>query len=197
MNDIEELYDIYKGNKHKTAWIIGKGPSLNYLKKEHIGEGIVIAINSSIIKVEQLGLDNTIFSIQKDGSSPLYRNCCPDKKCHNCTFDMVYPKKSILLIHKHESIDCMADYSPRYVFDNEKLGLAWDRFSALTSIKIAQRMGYTKICFISFDACINGSNKSIVPGTDLVYENNNYIIQAHQMISYLIGVDHTFITPEE
>lgn len=198
MTDIEELYDTHKSDKCKTAYIIGKGPSLNYLKKEDISEdGLVIALNSSIIKVEQLGLDNVILSMQKDGSSPYYRNCCPTKQCHACPYDAVYPKRAILLVDRQNSIECLADYSPRYVFDTHNFGLSWDAFSALVAIRMAQRMGYTKLCFISFDACVNGSNKSIVPDTDIVYENNNYLIQANRMQPYLAEIDHEFIMPKE
>ena len=64
LRSVEELKDRYKG---MTAWIVGKGPSLQYLKKEDIGAGPVITINSAITAVESLGFENPLFSMQKDG----------------------------------------------------------------------------------------------------------------------------------
>lgn len=56
-------------HKHpgEICWIVGKGPSLRYLRAEHFGPGPVIALNDAIIVVQDLGLDNPIYSLQKDG----------------------------------------------------------------------------------------------------------------------------------
>lgn len=45
-------------NKHvgKTCYIVGCGESLQYLKAEHFGEGVVIALNKSITDVNDLEL---------------------------------------------------------------------------------------------------------------------------------------------
>ena len=67
MNNImTDFKDIYKG---QAIWIVGKGPSLQYLTKEYIGSGPVITINEALIKMEELRLPNPIYAMMKDGGN--------------------------------------------------------------------------------------------------------------------------------
>ena len=155
--------DRYKG---QTVWIIGTGPSLKHLKREGIGEGIVIAINQAIEKIPDL--PNNVFSMQKDGGAwkthpydyhgfldpacDYAPDCCGDK-CGGIT----RPKKGItLLVHQHESLYCFPDHQPRYIFDWKDLGLPRNLFSFACAIKIAQMMGCMKFKFVCFDAHATG-----------------------------------------
>ncbi len=49
------------------AYIIGKGPSLMHLRAQDIGPGPVIVLNEAVAIVQQLGLPNPVYSMQKDG----------------------------------------------------------------------------------------------------------------------------------
>ena len=50
------------------VYIVGRGESLQYLTREYFGEGVVIALNRAIIKVNELNLPNKIYLLQKDGN---------------------------------------------------------------------------------------------------------------------------------
>jgi len=179
---------------NQTAWIIGKGPSLEKLRKKDISEGIIITLNSAILKIEQLELNNITYSMQKDGASPYFVNSCPYNTCNKCPYDLPTPKNSILLVHELESKQCKPDYRPRYVFNNNDLGLAWNDFSALSAIRIAQYFGCNKFNFVSFDAVTNGDIKN---SYDKVAKNGlpEYLQQAKVMKEFVKDLDHKFITP--
>lgn len=176
------------------AWIIGKGKSLEKLKRSDIGEGIIIAINQAIIKVEELGFDNITYSMQKDGSSPHSPNNCRYRTCDNCPYGLPMPKSAILLVHELESIECKLDYNPRIVFNNNDLGLAWNDFSALSAIRFAQSIGCNKFNFVSFDAVTHGDIKS---SFDEIVKDGlpEYLQQAAVMKEFVKDLNHKFITP--
>lgn len=170
----------------ETAYIIGKGASLQYLKKEDIGEGIIIALNEAIVKVEELNLPNKTYSMQKDLG------------------DFPEPKTATLLVHFRESNDAHKDYKPRYVFDCVKdFNLKQDSFSALVAGEIAKLMGCKKLVFVSCDVCANGGVQTCVPNTDGTYDltdkhAHNLMIQKHNLIHYLNNafIPVEWVTPE-
>ena len=139
-------------NKHldQTVWIVGKGPSLQYLKKEDIGEGIVITINHAVLAVEPLGLPNTIYSMQKDGGTrrkPSPDNLLPDcdhsDDCGDSCGNITRPKSATLLLHDLESKYCFLDYPDRYVINLKEIGLSENVFSLIFAVKTAQYMDVT------------------------------------------------------
>jgi hypothetical protein len=168
--DIEALHNIYKG---RPCYIIGSGPSLRYLENIHISlDGIIITLNHAIVKVEELGLANITYSMQKDGGDKKQCPNCGDK-CNG----MIRPKKAPLLLHEHESKNCFEDYPVRYLFDAYKLGFdRWDMFSANCAIKIALLMGCIDIKLVSFDSHIKDYRT-------LLY--NKDIIQYEYYMNYL------------
>lgn len=167
-------------DKHidEDIYIVGNGPSVQYLSEKNFGKGIIIALNMSIIKVEKLELSNVIYSMQKDGN----------KKA------MTLPINSILLLHEHESKGWFPDYLPRIIFDNVKLGLRWFDFSALTCIKLSKYMGCNKIHFVCFDS-INGdiNNYDLITGKTRYHVN--YASQIEIQKRVLKNIDHSYITP--
>lgn len=204
---IDKIIDIYKG---QTMWIVGKGPSLQYLKERDIGLGPVITINDAIVKVEELDLSNSIFSLQKDGGDrmkyckaktkfghPLFIPDCdytPD--CGDRCGGMVRPKKgAILLVHLHESLYCMPDYSPRYIFCFQQLGFLHNQFSLIIAIRIGLLMGCESFRFVSFDLYITGSCQSYTPGVGLRWgEYRNHIKRTKPHIKDL---DYKWVIPKE
>jgi hypothetical protein len=198
---IQELKDKHKG---QTCWIVGKGPSLQYLTGEYIGPGPVIAINQAVMKVQELKLSNLIYSQQKDGCHPVVNDgkggyLKPDIIPHDkCLLDMVVPKNGIpLIVGEAESKYCMEKYSPRYIFDTEKdFGVTWDTFSVIVAIKFGQLMGCDKFNFVSCDNCVNGNATTYVPGGKAV-AHNNYFAQSDRLKTYLEinNIKHKFITP--
>ena len=202
---IKEFKDIYKG---QTIWIIGKGPSLQYLKKEDIGSGPVITLNEAIIKIEELDLPNPVYSMQKDGGDRrryyhlhpliLKPDCDYKSNCGDRCNGIYRPKKgATLLVHKHESLYCFADYSPRYVFDWKELGLRSNQFSQIIAIKIGHIMGCKKFCFISFDAHVNGCLDSYVPNVGIIRGDLAFRGHVRKVRPHIKRLDCRWITPRK
>jgi len=202
---IGEFKDIFKG---KTVWIVGKGPSLQYLTKKDISRGPIITINEAIIKIEEMGLSNPVYSMWKDGgnrrqyinSRPhiLKPDCDYTPDCGDVCGGMYRPKKgATLLVHKHESLYCMPDYSPRYVFEWEEFGICHNNISFIIAMEIGMLMGCKKFCFISFDIHVNRSIETYVPGVGVVGENGAYFSHRRRIKPYLRKLNYRWITPKK
>lgn len=178
-----------------NCYIVGKGASLMNITKDHFGEGIIITINSAIAKVESLELPNLTFALCKDGASPDYINECPLMECHICPYGFIYPQKAILVLHKHESMECMPDYFPKMIIDAEQYGLNWRNESVLLAIEFGIYLGCDEFIFISFDAVTNGSDYSINPDGSVHQFGGMYTVQAERLIQRCITLNHKFIEP--
>jgi len=174
------------------VWIIGKGESLQRLTKKHIGKGIVMTINSSIQQVEALNLSNLTFALFKDGASPEYLNECPSMDCSFCPYGNVYPQRAIMLLHRHESIQCMPDYYPKMILDAEKYGLNWKNESVLLLIEFALSLGCDSFHFVCFDAVTNGSINALYRDNEIL-ENGHYLQQAERLKERCKTLTHEFI----
>jgi hypothetical protein len=163
---------------NQTAWIVGKGPSLGNLRAEHIGEGIVIALNQAVAVVERLGIPNTIYSFQKDG--------CGKRAPHNeCQFQngvewMLYPKRAVLILQAPGfSEHCLRGYEPTY-FVNPRKDLGFERHDTMAvrmGIKMAKQMGCTEIVMVACDSLVNGRLETF---------------DVHKKISYLTPARHNY-----
>lgn len=172
---MERLRNIHTG---QTVSIIGKGKSLQYIRPEHIEPGIVIALYQAIIPIEEMGLAYPIYSLQKDHADTV-------------------PKQATLLLHLHESKDCLPDYQPRIIFDNNDFGIPWNAFSQITAVKIAQFMGCNRVNFVCFDSFTTGSNATYIPGKGITDPNHdNYQKQKVKIADFLLTFEHKFITPQ-
>jgi hypothetical protein len=182
MNSLKDIH------LNQPVYIVGKGPSLHHLDRSMIGPGVIITINDAINKIEELQLPNVTYSMQKDG---LRGQLIP----HDCRQHTIMPKRSTLLVHKHESLLCYPDYTPRIVFDNLELGLRVHDFSALSAIRLAQLMGCNKFYFVSFDACTrkDGGQYQVEKRPIPI---GSYFRQCEKMKPYLKDLDYEWITPE-
>jgi len=202
-NKIKTLSEKYNG---QTCWIVGKGPSLEFLTTEHVGLGPVITINQAVLKIEELGIKNPVYSMQKDGGE--YRDgkatheLIPDCafsgiKCNNSCEGMVRPQKAVLLIHEHESKFCFPDYPRRIIFDCMDL-LGRNEFSLIMAIQISRIMGCDKIVFVSCDLHDNGDSRTFVHGQGTKFISE-YINQARKFKKHLMGIGakYEFVTPQK
>jgi hypothetical protein len=183
---------------NNEGYIVGKGPSLQYLTESFFDNGPIITLNESILKIESFNLSNDIFAMQKDGPGwdLKIRNNCPIKTCNKCPYGMLYPKKAKLLIHKHESEFCLPDYKERYEFDNIKLGLLPDHFSALSAYKLLRYMGCNKIIFISCDSYVNKNIDTYIPNIGVTAKDNGYLLQ-YDILKKYVDCEIEFKTPME
>jgi hypothetical protein len=147
----------------ETAYIIGKGPSLLRLTEDMLGPGPIITLNQAILRVR--GYRQPIYLSQKDGCV-LYGRAHPGQPCIGGGGDMVEPQApEILIVSKHESPDCFADYQPRYIVDVERdFGVPWFTPSAPIAAGIALLMGCSRIVFVSHDAFALGDGRVVQDG---------------------------------
>ena len=189
-------------HKDQTLTVVGKGPSLEYLSKDDFVPGPVIAINHAIIAVEELGLSNAIYAMQKDGGRKrthpngiMNPECEHSDNCDDCG-GKVRPKKAILLVHRHESLYCFSDYSPRYVFDWDMLGLPGNECSFIFAIQMGKLFACNGFRFISFDAHTNGNRYTYIPGSGLSDAEHPYESQVPKIDKYINGYRCEWITPK-
>lgn len=143
---ITALKNKYVG---QTAYIVGKGASLEHLRTEHFKKaGPIIALHEAIVKVEELPPMplSPIFSMQKD------RYMAP-------------VKTATLIVHKHESAkDGFPEYIHRYEFDNPAdFNIPENFTSIITALNIAWLMGCRDIYFVSCDAYVMGDFRRWTP----------------------------------
>ena len=195
---LQGLREIHKG---ETAWIIGKGMSLLDIKLSDVGDGPVICLGESIIVLETLKFPNVLYSLQKDGGErrkyPFGLSAeCDVRDCDHCS-GVVRPQGSILLMHDLEARYCFEDYSPRYLFTLEEIGLPYNEISVVCAIRIAQLMGCIKFKFVSFDAHATGDEDCIIP--IWTHERYKWLFNRQKEIlpQFLKGLDYEWITPKE
>ncbi len=158
----------------QTCYIIATGPSLVNLQASDIGPGPIIAINRAILAVEALGLDtplmlSPVYSMQKDGcwtprgEGNAYQpktGACPPGFCDKAIAAGTYfrPRHATLIVHEHESRECLKDYSPRLIFDAvADCHRPWGTMSAICAVIIAlDTWGCSDVALVSFDALTRG-----------------------------------------
>lgn len=177
------------------AYIIGKGESLYYIDESYFDDSDIFCINESILKIETLNLKNKIYSMQKDGYSPIYFNNCPIEDCNKCPQSMVYPKNATLLLHEHESKNCLKGYENKIIFDNEKNGLNRFDHSAMSCVRLCKLWGYTELIMYCFDSITSNSNKSIMNKNIGEMHRGDYIIAKDYLLKELENIKHQFIEP--
>jgi hypothetical protein len=149
-----ELAGLYPNQR---AYVVGKGPSLGNLRAEHIGEGIVIALNQAVAVVERLDIPNMVYSFQKDGCG-LH---APHGQCRsqNGVEWMLYPKRAELILQAPGfSEHCLRGYIPKY-FVNPRKDLGFERHDTMAvrmGIAMAKQMGCTEIVMVACDSLVNG-----------------------------------------
>lgn len=188
-------------NSHngETCWIVGKGPSLKYLKREHIGDGPIIAIYEAVVPIELLEFPNKVYSLQKDGGLDkkypfTVSNECDFRQCDFCK-GIVKPKRATLLLHELEAKYCFEGYPDRYVFTLEEIGMPHNEFSLVCALKIGQYFGCAEFAFVSCDAHSQGDYGNIFPVMRQDYYDHIYKVQRSILPKYLEGVHYRWVTP--
>ena len=176
---LSELEQKYKG---ETCYIIGKGPSVQYLDESYFPtNGPVIPINETYEKVESLNIPNPVYSLQKD-------------------IGFGVPKKATLLVHCWEDSSQFAkDYTPRIEFNCNDFGLNRNTFSAIVALKFSQLFGCKEVKLISFDSCTikdyrtqNFDKVIFIPYCNKSY-HHQYIAQEAFIFTHNLNVE--YITP--
>ena len=182
IENVEEFKNLLPDFEGKTCYIIGKGPSLNYLNKKHFPtNGPVIAINESIHKVETINMYNPTFMIQQDTSLK----------------DTCRPKFATVLVASTAQ-NWYANYPKKLVFSRNNLGVAVGVTSEY-AVVIAKELKVKKIVFLCFDAVTNGNVEyaDIIPylstrggPTDRFKKNGK------MMLAHIGDIPYVFVTPK-
>lgn len=175
--------DIYKG---QVCYIVGKGPSLDLLKKTAFAaEGPVLAINESLHKIESLNLNNPVYGLQLDHN--LKETCKPSKET---TRLLVGPNCANLY----------QDKTYKVVMDPRSFGLIESCISAQFAIMIARLMGCVKLDMISFDGCVNNDfNYAKCIGYDSAVGGLKTRFASHKPLILVTAknIPLTWVTPKE
>lgn len=197
---IGDFRDLHVG---ATAYVVGKGPSLQWLKADHFGEGPVITINESIGKVESLNLPNKVYSFYKDGCK-VY-DSRPDSYFmapHRCTLPLS-TRNAPTFVHDFEAPHCFTQYHNRVGFDNRRdFGISPLIPSAPTIVSFVKLLGCRKIVWLCMDSFVTGDIGSY--GSDANGEcrylnrQSSYYQHRAKVYSELerLGIEHEWVLPE-
>lgn len=135
--NINELASLIKD---KDVLIVGKGPSLDSLKAEHIPKDmILIGINEAGRVIGDLDINNPVFGIQQDIRPG----------------DHSKPSRGPILVSTKAS--SLYDYvEDKYVYDPVLYGLTDSSLTAICAVRILNQLGARQIYFVCFDACKTG-----------------------------------------
>ena len=189
--------DTLKGISERV-YIVGRGPSLEFLENKDFGEGIVIALNRAIVKVNSLNLPNKVYSMQKDGEWEMmkfHEEC--NRDCYHCILPMhpVDPGDVTLLVN-YQSLHCFTDKN-RIMISRERHS---DKFgdtrnpSALVAIRLAKWMGAQEIVMMCCDSFIGDVREhDPITGKTFLYEGvTGYGRINERAIEELKGIKHSF-----
>jgi len=182
-------------NRHvdQAVWIVGKGPSLQYLNAGYFGNGPIITINEAILSVQDLPLANTMYAMNKDG-------CRNEAKGHTCPMVEPWWDVNMILQAPGFSEHCFPNH-PNRLWINPVDDLGFDLPTVLSvrmCIAIAKLMGGNEINLISCDSLVNGDMRifdgKVVrsSGASGHYSHNISIIKKE-----LEDIKHHFILPRK
>lgn len=133
---IDKLRSKFAG---KHCYIVGKGPSLDFLNEKYFEPNCpIITINEAIHKVESLNIPNQIFMMQQD--LWLKETCRPKRA-------------TVVLFYRIRGL--YKDIEDRYIFMAPEVGAPIACLTASYAICMVRKFKCSKITMVSFDACVN------------------------------------------
>ena len=192
---LEFLYDRHVD---QTCYIVGKGLSLAHLTANYFGAGFVISINEAILIVQELGLDNPIYSLQKDGCGTL----APHERCVVQSpnyLQMARPQSNIPVFMQQGYADfCLADYPQRYLF-NLLDDFGFDRLQTVSlriAIAMAKIMGACNIVLLCCDSLATGDLGTYSFGNPIAaVTQSSYAFALYFVREDLASIRHSLVTP--
>jgi hypothetical protein len=193
---VEILRDLYK---QETLHIVGKGPSLRYLRAEHFGDGPVMTINEAILPVQALKLSNDVYSMQKDGCKSQAEGMRCKGACEMRS--MVLPEYDVAVILQQPEYSelCLMNHPLNLYVDPIK-DLNFEEASVMSirmCIALAKVMGCTKIVFLCVDSIAIGNFETydVQRGITNSDVSGHYAAVIPQVMEDLNGIAYEFITP--
>ena len=180
--DVNSLKPLFYG---QPCYIVGKGPSLDYLQAKHFKspKAPVIALNEAIHAVEQLGLPNPTFCLQQDAK---LRDTC-------------LPKHGSKVLVSIKAANFYAGKSGIYIFDSRRYGLSLNSLSVSAAIRIAISLDAESFVLLCFDASVNktlGYAKSIGYDSTWGGERNRFLSHRTKITRWLGSHSAEWIIPQ-
>jgi len=192
---------LYRKHTGETAWIVGLGASIKYLDGKYFGSGPIITMNGSIKIVQELGLRNQIYSLQKDGCE---KRGLPS---HQCGEKMFYPRIDIPVILPRRGYGelCLEEHPNRLWLDYvTSLDLEPPEMSVRIAVGLALRiMGCIRIAFVCCDSLLSDNPKNMrryYPETGKIAippDYGNYIYARPLVLGDVQGIPHYILMPGE
>jgi hypothetical protein len=193
-----KLADLKGKHAGKPFYIVGKGPSLEHLRKEYFEDGVIITLNNSIRVVQDLDLVKFIYSMQKDGCGIKNMHCTCPIQAPNYS-DMVKPKHNIpVILEATISANCLNGYPNVLIIDMGKdFGFGnVSEPSIRVAIKLALFMGASRLYLVCCDSLTNGSLSTYNFGEPLADGIEAFYSHAIGTTKEdLKNLPHSFITP--
>lgn len=143
----EELRGKHQG---ETAWIVGRGASLRYLTAACFGAGPIITMNSSILVVQYLELENPMYAFQKDGCDKWE---IPGHSCGS-DFRIVYPRPEIpVILMRHGYSEHCLTMHPKRLFLDPVAAFGFDPAEMSVRIAVALALRVMQCSGIAFVCC--------------------------------------------
>jgi len=137
----KSITELIREEEDKTAYIVGKGPSLDDLKAGHFESGRpIFTCNEAITKIESMDLDNPLYSCQ----------CDPDVKSRADT------KKGKILVTV-SNLPWYSDCENMYYVVGDEIEAQELSPVGVLAIECAKFLGCNKIIFYAFDGAFGGS----------------------------------------
>jgi len=185
---IKERYKYKElGGKYKDlpCYFIGKGPSLDNLKREFFSASDVpiFCINDSIHKIESFDLPNPVYMMQLDQAR--------ESQCQ--------PKRAAVILPQ-ELQSYYLDLEHRYIVKKKDFGICCNGAPTIVfAIALAQYMGIFDYIFIAFDAMQGGlgHNATCTKTTYRGDQTATYIRQFGQVKRQIVDANAVFVMPTE
>jgi hypothetical protein len=192
------LQGAYPGEK---CWIVGKGPSLEFLRAEHFGVGPVIALNQAIAMVEPLEIPNPIYSLQKDGCGVTEpHHICAERDGHPW---MLSPQRATLILQSTPGYSryCLERYEPKLFVDPvHDLKFKYPQTMAVRmAVAMARFMGCTQVKLVCCDSLVNGNLETFNIWTrtaERTSAGDHYDHGRNRILRELVKVRHEFVIPK-
>jgi len=176
-------------HKHpgETCWIVGKGPSLRYLRAEHFGQGPVIALSHAIMPVQELGLPNPLYLWEKDGRDG---------------FEPIHMDVTIILQAGEDYSEHRWPEHPRRVIADpeQEMNFLAPEMSIRMAVVMAHVMGCTEIVFVCCDSLISEDYRRLDVMSGKIVEANEGAYRRIKPILFedlnASGIAHRFVLPE-
>lgn len=137
----------------ESAYMIGKGPSLDMLKLKDFEPGIpVFCINDSVHKICELGLDNPVYTFQQDSTL--------EDKCWN--------KDAKLLLNRH-AVTPQTEDKLYKIYTPEDYDCQSNTITCVVGLKILESLGVKSVTMLGFDA---STNKNVAYAKCIGYASN-------------------------